>query len=41
VAKADLLVSGRLFRVRFSGSSGPTACRLGQPMFDVAPTGRL
>ena len=38
--KADLLVSGRLFKVRFSGSSAPTACRIGQPMFDVAQTGR-
>jgi hypothetical protein len=39
--KADLLVSGRLFKVRFSGASAPTACRIGQPMFDVAQTGRL
>ena len=40
-AKADLRVSGRLFRVRFSGASAPTACRIGQPIFDVASTGRL
>jgi hypothetical protein len=40
-ARADLLASGRLFRVRFSGASAPTACRIGAPVFDVAPTGRL
>lgn len=40
-AKADLLVSGRLFRVRFSGDSAPTACRIGTPVFDVAQTGPL
>jgi hypothetical protein len=40
-AKVDLLVTGRLFKVRFSGAGGPTACRIGQPMFDVATTGRL
>ena len=40
-AKADLLVSGRLFKVRFSGASSPTSCRIGQPMFDVAQIGRL
>jgi hypothetical protein len=39
-AKADVLLSGRLFRVRFSGESAPTACRIGRPVFDVAPTGR-
>ena len=39
-AKADLLVAGRLFKVRFSGASAPTACRIGQPMFDVAPAGK-
>ena len=40
-AKADLLISGRLFKVRFAGSSAPTACRIGQPVFDVAPAGQL
>jgi len=39
--KADLLLTGRLFKVRFSGSSAPTACRIGQPVFDVAPAGKL
>lgn len=39
--KADLLVSGRLFRVRFSGQSAPTRCRIGKPVFDVAPAGAL
>lgn len=38
--KADLLTTGRLFRVRFSGDSAPTACRIGKPVFDVTPTGR-
>lgn len=40
-AKADLLVSGRLFRVRFSGASAPTGCRIGAPVFDAATGGRL
>jgi hypothetical protein len=39
-AKADLLVTGRLFRARFSGQSAPTGCRIGAPVFDVAPAGR-
>ena len=39
--KADLLLSGRLFRVRFAGESAPTACRIGAPTFDVAPGGKL
>jgi hypothetical protein len=39
-AKSDILVSGRLFKVRFSGSSAPTACRIGQPVFDAAPAGK-
>ena len=40
-AKADLLASGRLFRVRFAGESAPTGCRIGSPTFDVAQAGRL
>jgi hypothetical protein len=40
-AKADLLVSGRLFKVTFSGESAPTACRIGEPVFDVVQTGLL
>ena len=40
-AKADLLLSGRLFRIRFSGESSPTGCRIGTPVFDIAPAGRL
>jgi hypothetical protein len=39
--KADLLTAGRLLRVRFSGESAPTACRIGRPVFDVAPAGLL
>jgi len=38
-AKADLLLSGRLFRARFAGASAPTAVRIGEPVFDVAPAG--
>ena len=40
-AKADLLLSGRLFGVRFSGESAPTGCRIGRPTFDAAPAGQL
>ena len=39
--KVDVLVSGRLFKVTFAGSSAPTACRIGQPVFDATPAGRL
>jgi hypothetical protein len=40
-ARADLLLSGRLFRIRFSGESAPTGCRIGTPVFDVATAGLL
>ena len=39
--KADFLLSGRLFRVRYSGDSAPTGCRVGTPVFDLTPAGRL
>ena len=39
--KADLLAAARLFRLRFSGESAPTGCRIGKPTFDAAPAGRL
>jgi len=39
--RADLLTSGRLFRIRMSGNSAPTGCRIGMPTFDVTPAGRL
>lgn len=39
-AKADILISGRLFSITFAGDSSPTACRLGSPIFDVQRTGR-
>ncbi|MEO8115889.1 MAG: hypothetical protein ABI655_15980, partial [Phenylobacterium sp.] len=39
-AKADILATGRLFKVRFSGDSAPTGCRIGKPVFDVAQAGR-
>lgn len=38
--KADLRATGRLFRLRFSGAGAPTFCRLGRPVFDMAPTGK-
>lgn len=38
-ARADLLVSGRLFRLRFAGESAPTGCRIGAPVFDAVPAG--
>lgn len=37
--RADFRISGRFFRVRFSGGSAPTACRLGKPVFKVAMAG--
>ena len=40
-AKADVLISGRLFRVSFAGRSAPTNCRIGTPVFDVSTTGLL
>eukprot|EP01035_Chromulina_nebulosa_P017450 gene17450-23002_t len=39
--KADILLSGRLFRIRFSGESAPTGCRVGTLTFDVAPAGKF
>lgn len=39
--RTDLLLSGRLFRVKFSGSSAPTGARIGRPTFDTAPAGLL
>jgi hypothetical protein len=39
-ARADLLASGRLFRLRFAGESAPTGCRIGKPTFDATPAGR-
>lgn len=39
-AKADLLLTGRLFRVRYEGASAPTSCRIGTPSFDVSRTGQ-
>ena len=41
MAKGDVLVSGRLFKVTFSGGSAPTSCRIGQPVFDAVPAGGL
>lgn len=34
--RLDFRASGRLFRIRYSGSAAPTACRIGRPIFDVA-----
>ena len=36
----DFKASGRLFRVKFSGSSAPTSARLGRMSFDVKLRGR-
>jgi hypothetical protein len=38
-ARADLRLSGRLFRVRLSGDASPTAGRIGRLVFDLAPAG--
>jgi hypothetical protein len=38
--RVDLRASGRMYRVRFSGGSAPTACRFGKPVFDIAPAGQ-
>jgi hypothetical protein len=40
-AKADLMIEGRMHRVKFAGESAPTACRLGRPVFDVVQTSML
>jgi hypothetical protein len=37
--QADFLGSGRIFRIRYSGHSSPTAGRLGKASFDVVQTG--
>lgn len=37
--RVDLRSSGRLFRIRFSGGSAPTACRIGKPIFEIASAG--
>lgn len=37
--RADFRVTGRLFRIRFSGGSAPTACRIGKPVFKIAMAG--
>lgn len=37
--KSDFRITGRLFKVRYEGSSAPAFCRLGKPIFDVAPAG--
>lgn len=37
--KVDVRASGRLFKMKFSGSASPTAFRLGKPVLDMVPTG--
>lgn len=39
-ARADLLITGRIFEMQISGESAPTKCRIGKPVFDVAPVGQ-
>lgn len=38
--RIDFRATGRLFRMRLSGGSAPTACRIGKPVFDTVPAGR-
>ncbi|MDP3854393.1 hypothetical protein [Phenylobacterium sp.] len=38
--RIDIRATGRLFRMRLSGGSSPTACRIGKPVFDIAVAGR-
>jgi len=38
-AKADLRLSGRLFKVKFSGASVPSYVRIGKPVFDLEQGG--
>jgi hypothetical protein len=40
-SKADLMISGRMLRVRFEGNSAPTSWRLGKPIFDTEQAGLL
>ena len=37
--KVDVRATGRLFKVKFSGSSAPAAFRQGRPVLDMVPTG--
>jgi hypothetical protein len=37
--KVDVRATGRLFRLKFAGSSAPAAFRMGKPVFDMVPTG--
>jgi hypothetical protein len=37
--KVDIRASGRLFRIRLSGSSSPASGRLGRPVFDITKSG--
>jgi hypothetical protein len=38
--RVDFRATGRLFRMRLSGGSSPTACRMGKPAFDIVQTGQ-
>ena len=38
--KSDVRASGRLAKLRFSGSASPTFARLGNPTLDVTPAGK-
>lgn len=38
-SKSDIRASGRLAKLRFSGSASPTFARLGNPTIDIAPAG--
>jgi hypothetical protein len=38
--KSDVRATGRLAKLKFSGSSSPTFVRLGNPTIDVVPVGQ-
>ncbi len=40
VNKSDVRATGRLAKLRFSGSASPTFVRLGNPTLDVTPAGQ-
>lgn len=40
-AKADFMITGRMFQVEFSGSAAPTDMRIGKPTFEVSSAGRF
>jgi hypothetical protein len=39
-SKSDLRATGRLAKLRFSGSASPSFVRMGNPTIDVTPAGQ-